>query len=504
PNPVTIVSLVDNVYGDLTTQGTCTTAVGTVLVSGGSYTCAFPGVFTGLAPATQTDTATVNVIDNQGLTATASAVATVALTPVPPSIAVVKLASPPSLPAPGGTFTFVVIVTNNSVKPVTVINIVDNVYGDINGRGTCVIGTVLAAGGTYSCSFPGVFNGVGGQTQTDTVTVTAVDSTGTQASATDNAIAAITTVASPSITVQKSVTPSNLPNPGGTFTFTATVNNTSTEVLTLTSLVDNVYGDLNGQSTCSVPQTLPVGGSYTCAFPGDFTAPAFASQTDTITATAVDTGGIPASAIGQVTVFVTSPPPVAVLLAIPTNGPAPLAVSFDGSPSTAGTGATLSSWTLDFGAGEGPPISGTGDPQAPTGSHTYVTTGPHTATLTVTQAISPLICLGRPPCLAEAQTDSAQVVITVTLPPPVAVLGANPTSGTAPLAVSFDGSPSTAGAGATLSSWTLDFGAGEGPPISGTGAPPPLTGSHTYVTTGPHTATLTVTQSDGQSDSAQA
>ncbi|MCA1683557.1 MAG: hypothetical protein LC708_00255, partial [Actinobacteria bacterium] len=188
PKAVTITDLTDNVYGPLSTLGTCNTAIGTVLVPGASYTCAFPGNFTGLAPDAQTDTATVTGVDNVGTTVTDSDEATVALTPTLPSIAVVKTASPPSLPEPGGTFTFSVVVTNTSIKPLTLTSLVDNVYGDLNGRGTCATGSVLAAsGGTYSCSFPGVFNGVGGQTQTDTVTATGVDRTGNQVSAMDDA-----------------------------------------------------------------------------------------------------------------------------------------------------------------------------------------------------------------------------------------------------------------------------------------------------------------------------
>ncbi|MCA1683596.1 MAG: hypothetical protein LC708_00470, partial [Actinobacteria bacterium] len=267
--PVTITDLTDSVYGSLATKGTCTTAVGTVLApSGGSYTCNFPGNFTGFAPDFQIDTATVTGVDKEGATVTDSAMARVDLTPTVPSIAVAKLASPASLPEPGGTFTFSVVVTNTSIKPLTLTDLTDDVYGNLNGKGTCVTGATLAAsGGTYSCTFPGVFNGVGGQNQTDTVTATGVDRTGNKVTATATAIVAITSAA-PSITVQKSVTPSSLPEPGGTFTFTATVNNTSTEVLTLTSFVDDIYGDLNGQGTCVVPQTLAVGGSYTCTFPG--------------------------------------------------------------------------------------------------------------------------------------------------------------------------------------------------------------------------------------------
>ena len=67
-----ITSLIDNVYGDLSTRGTCTTAVGTILpVSpgpGNTYTCAFTAPFTGQAGASLTDIVTVTGVDNDGAT----------------------------------------------------------------------------------------------------------------------------------------------------------------------------------------------------------------------------------------------------------------------------------------------------------------------------------------------------------------------------------------------------------------------------------------------------
>jgi hypothetical protein len=326
PEPVTITTLVDDVHGNLATQGTCTTAIGTVLApSGGTYSCTFDGTFTGLAPDSQTDVATVTGIDSEGATVTANDNAVVSLTPVLPSITVVKTASPASLPEPGGTFTFSVVVTNTSIKPLTLTALNDDVYGNLNGKGTCAVPQTLAAnGGTYSCTFPGLFNGVGGQTQTDTVTATGVDRSGNTVTAQDNAIVAITSVL-PSITVQKSATPSSLPEPGGTFTFTATVNNTSSEVLTLTSFVDSIYGDLNGRGTCVVPQTLAVGGSYTCTFPGDFNGLAPAAQTDIVTATAVDTLGRQVTASDNATVTLTpvAPTIAVVKTAVPPTKPEP-------------------------------------------------------------------------------------------------------------------------------------------------------------------------------------
>jgi len=74
--------------------------------------------------------------------------------------------------------------------------------------------------------------------------------------------------------------------------------------------------------------------------------------------------------------------------------------------------------------------------------------------------------------------------------PPTAVMTATPSSGTAPLTVSFDGSLSTDPDG-TVSSWDWSFGDGS----SGTG--PAIT--HLYSTPGTFTASLTVTDDGGAS-----
>ena len=191
---VTITALTDDVYGNLATRGTCTTAIGTVLQPGASYSCSFSGDFIGNAGASQTDVVTVRARDDDGTEVTDDDDATVTLTNVPPTIVVVKDARPTSLPAPGGTFTFDVAITNTSFEPVTITALTDNIYGNLNGRGTCRIGAVLQPGQTYRCSFPGEFTGAGGAAQTDRVTATAVDNDNTTVTAFDDATVNITAV----------------------------------------------------------------------------------------------------------------------------------------------------------------------------------------------------------------------------------------------------------------------------------------------------------------------
>jgi uncharacterized repeat protein (TIGR01451 family) len=199
PEAVTITSIVDDVYGDLNGRGTC--AVGARLApNGGTYSCIFTGNFFGDAGATQTDTITTVGHDDRGQTVTSKASATVTITNVPPSIQIIKTPDPTSRPEPGGTFRFTVTVTNTSFEPITTTSLVDNIYGDLNGRGSCAIGVVLAAnGGSYSCAFDGDFHGKAGDRQTDTVTVVAVDNENSSVTAKASATVTLTPVNVPPV-----------------------------------------------------------------------------------------------------------------------------------------------------------------------------------------------------------------------------------------------------------------------------------------------------------------
>ena len=77
--------------------------------------------------------------------------------------------------------------------------------------------------------------------------------------------------------------------------------------------------------------------------------------------------------------------------------------------------------------------------------------------------------------------------------PPVANLSAIPTSGDAPLRVTFDGSESTDPYG-TIASWKLSF--GDGSAAAGGSGAPPQRATHTYTTPGTYTATLSVTDTN--------
>jgi PKD repeat protein len=93
--------------------------------------------------------------------------------------------------------------------------------------------------------------------------------------------------------------------------------------------------------------------------------------------------------------------------------------------------------------------------------------------------------------VASSSPDSSFTTVAIN-EPPVAGVTADPTSGAAPLSVSFDGSSSSDSDG-TIVAWAWDFGDGS----TGGGS----TASHSYSTPGAYVTTLTVTDDRGGTDS---
>ncbi len=203
--------------------------------------------------------------------------------------------------------------------------------------------------------------------------------------------------------------------------------------------------------------------------------------TYTVTLTVADSQGLTSTstvAISVASTPATTPeptpatPPSAVVSSSVAAGPAPLQVTFDGSGSKAATGASITGYAWSFGDG----TSATGA----TAAHSYTAAGTYTATLTVTDT--------------QGLTNSASTPIVVTAPvvienkAPTAAATATPTSGTAPLTVSFDGAASADSDG-SIATYLWTFGDGS----TATGK----TTSHTYTGAGDYTATLQVTDDQG-------
>lgn len=147
-----------------------------------------------------------------------------------------------------------------------------------------------------------------------------------------------------------------------------------------------------------------------------------------------------------------------------------LAVSVNGSTSSAPAGRTITSYSWTWGDGT-PAASGV------TASHTYGAGGDYTITLTVTDSAGLTSSTTRAVTVAPPHTD------------PTAVIDSDADG----LSVAFDGTSSSAADGATIESYAWEFGDGG----SSTDAAP----THDYAEAGEYDVTLTVTDSLGASGS---
>ena len=210
---------------------------------------------------------------------------------------------------------------NTGLEAVTLTSLADDVFGDLLdaanplvSANTCPDGDrEIPAGGQRDCSFEAFVAGdAGDPDHLDTVTATAADDEGNPASADGMARVAFDDVL-PSLWVAKAAVPSAVEEPGGIVTFVVSVENTSVEEVTLTSLADSVFGDLRDAGNAAVfantcpaqPAAIPAGGTLDCSFEGLVAGEAGgAGHVDTVTAAAVDDEGNPASAGAAATVTI--------------------------------------------------------------------------------------------------------------------------------------------------------------------------------------------------------
>jgi uncharacterized repeat protein (TIGR01451 family) len=337
-NPVTLDSLIDIPYGDITMkQGDITRTDCSVPQSipsddgniGGidTYTCTFDAAVTGNAGDMVRDDITASATDARGNTITGTDFAVVSITDAQPVIDVQKTASPTTIDEPGGPATFTITVTNNSVSsdPVTIADdpqrdpvagLYDSIYGDLNGLGDCTVPQIIAAGSSYSCSFTADVTGNSGYSETDTVTASGTDDDGNPVSDSESATVTILNVKS-SISLTKTANPTSLSEPGGNVTFTITVNNISTvDAVTINSLDDTAFGNLAGKGDCGtriVGQTIAAGGSLSCSFTENLQGQPGSPHVNKATAQGLDDDGETVMAMDDATVTFTNVVPNAEL-----------------------------------------------------------------------------------------------------------------------------------------------------------------------------------------------
>ena len=299
-DPVTITSLTDSAYGDVTALAQTTCELGVTVAPGGQYQCEFLVTHTGVAGDTFPNTLTAQAVDNEGSTASASDNALVTIVPEPllPSITIEKTGSPSQIAEPGGDVTYGIRVVNTGNTDLVLSALDDDrVGGSLNGVGDCATGGTLAVGASYSCSYIQAVNGsFGDPAVVNTVTATATVPADPDTTLTESDSFAVTILADPeppSILVTKNVSPEELEEPGGAVVYTIRVTNTSqgTDPVTLTSLVDTVYGDLNGQGSCATGGVIASGATYECTLNESHTGVAGDTFANTVTAQAQDDEG---------------------------------------------------------------------------------------------------------------------------------------------------------------------------------------------------------------------
>jgi len=323
---VTIQSLIDVPYGDITKTSSVisgTTCQVPVLLAGngddgrnGTYTCTFKTPVSG-NPRTIVDTVTAYAVDGVGNDLSKFDTAQVVISNSTPSITVSKTATPDQVNEPGGLVTFSVLITNTSVPsdPVRIDTLLDDVHGDLNGKGDCAVPQTLAgAGGTYSCSFTVYVGGQAGYTETDKITASGQDDEGDDVTQEDSASVTVSDVAG-AINVAKVASVSACNEPGCDVTFTVTIANQSTfDTVTIESLADDHFGSLSGQGNCkATPFDIAPSGSYSCRFTAHVGGEAYTSHTNTVTASGRDDDGQQVGDADDETVNFLNVPPAGML-----------------------------------------------------------------------------------------------------------------------------------------------------------------------------------------------
>ncbi len=313
PADVTINSLVDDQYGNLTTIIGTTCSTGITISTSTPYMCSFSGVVTGVGGETRSDVVTATVQDSNVATATAQGTANVSITGgAMPDIDVSNTVAPTSVTAPGATVVHTVTVTNTSSEDESLTGLTDDIYNPLTAPNTTcdtLISAVLTPSAFLTCTFDAAVTGTAGDTITDTLTATVTDTASHTAD--NNAAATVTITAAllPDVDVSNTVAPTSVTAPGATVVHTVTVTNTSSEDESLTGLTDDIYNPLTApNTTCDtlISAVLTPSAFLTCTFDAAVTGSAGDTITDTLTATVTDTASHTADNNAAATVTITA------------------------------------------------------------------------------------------------------------------------------------------------------------------------------------------------------
>ncbi len=235
--------------------------IGSVLAAnGGSTTCKITLNLKGDAGDIYDDKVVVDGIDQSGDPVSAENTADTPVVNAMPSIAITKTPSPSSVPETGGSVSFTLQITNTSVStdPLTLKTLTDTIFGDLFDAANTAVSTnncvakkdtVLAPGGSTSCTFSASLVGNVATPHHNTVTIQAIDDENNQAQDDDDATVTFTDVL-PVIDVTKTADPTSVVESGGSVVYTIQVVNKSAEPVTITSLTDDKFDLAAAPTTC--------------------------------------------------------------------------------------------------------------------------------------------------------------------------------------------------------------------------------------------------------------
>ncbi|MCL2503953.1 MAG: hypothetical protein FWE94_05015 [Coriobacteriia bacterium] len=269
PEEITVIQLMDSVFGDLLDTAQAENEDQPIVLSPGApftFSITRQLVSAGqLAPHKNT----VRVVgeDNEGNRAEDEDDATVEFTAVTPEISITKTAMPGILPEDGGSVVFTFVIKNTGVKDLTVTDLDDSVFGDLLGEAESQNGgrqICLAPDGIFTFSIERDLVSEDLLPHVNEITVTGVDDDGQTATDSDEAEVLFAGEETPQITVTKSVAPSVLKQTGANATFTVVAQNTGTVPVTLVDAFDSVFGPIDISSFNKL--YLVPGDSATCQF----------------------------------------------------------------------------------------------------------------------------------------------------------------------------------------------------------------------------------------------
>ena len=314
---LTVDSLSDDVYGDLTKVADSTCVAGAVLepndgvVGSGddTYTCAFTVIVAQLGTELQhQDSVVVTVHDNDGNSRSAGDDEIVTFDLIPPTVELTKQDQPDgnaTVDEPGGDVPYAITVTNTSDEPVTITTLTETIQYESAGGETTYdllgplappisdvqcsqnLSALLAPDQTVTCTFVAALSGTA-QVVTDRVDVVVTDNDGQIAGDVAAAQVPILDVR-PAVAIVKTAAPTVI-SPGDEVTYKLVITNLSTvEPVTVLTLDDDRFGNILAECEgFGMATTLGPGASTSCQFERVLDEAPGTTHTNIVTVSAAD------------------------------------------------------------------------------------------------------------------------------------------------------------------------------------------------------------------------